>query len=133
MAVGVQKVGSSNYYFKANGTMATGFQKINGKTYYYKENGTMAYGMQTIGKDRYYFKADGTLLTGRIKLGNCLYVANDNGVIYRTVDGNKKMVALTFDDGPSPYTPLVLDTLENIMQLQPSLLLETAAPHTVLI
>lgn len=112
MAVGVQKVGSSNYYFKANGTMATGFQKINGKTYYYKENGTMAYGMQTIGKDRYYFKSDGTLLTGRVKIGNCLYVANDKGVIYRTVDGNKKMVALTFDDGPSPYTPLVLDTLE---------------------
>lgn len=92
--------------------MATGFQKINGKTYYYKENGTMAYGMQTIGKDRYYFKSDGTLLTGRVKIGNCLYVANDKGVIYRTVDGNKKMVALTFDDGPSPYTPLVLDTLK---------------------
>jgi len=112
MQTGFQKVGSSNYYFKANGTMATGFQKINGKTYYYKENGTQAYGMQTIGKDRYYFKADGTLLTGRVKIGNCLYVANDKGVIYRTIDGNKKMVALTFDDGPSPYTPLVLDTLE---------------------
>lgn len=112
MAKGFKKLNGETYYFHDNGTMATGFQKINGKTYYYKENGTMAYGMQTIGKDRYYFKSDGTLLTGRVKIGNCLYVANDKGVIYRTVDGNKKMVALTFDDGPSPYTPLVLDTLE---------------------
>lgn len=112
MAKGFKKLNGETYYFHDNGTMATGFQKINGKTYYYKENGAQAHGMQTIGKDRYYFKADGTLLTGRVKIGNCLYVANDKGVIYRTVDGNKKMVALTFDDGPSPYTPLVLDTLE---------------------
>lgn len=112
MAVGAQKIDSNDYYFKENGTMATGLQQINGKTYYYKENGIRAYGMQTIGNNKYYFKADGTLLTGRVKIGNCLYVANDKGVIYRTVDGNKKMVALTFDDGPSPYTPLVLNTLE---------------------
>jgi peptidoglycan/xylan/chitin deacetylase (PgdA/CDA1 family) len=31
----------------------------------------------------------------------------------RTIDPDKPMIALTFDDGPSKYTPEILDTLKN--------------------
>lgn len=36
--------------------------------------------------------------------------------IGRIIDPDKPMVALTFDDGPSVYTPLILDTLEQYDQ-----------------
>ncbi|MCD8364307.1 MAG: polysaccharide deacetylase family protein [Clostridiales bacterium] len=49
---------------------------------------------------------------GRIVSGGNLYYFNSSGVLTRTVYGNKKMVALTYDDGPSQYTSTSLNTLE---------------------
>ena len=39
-------------------------------------------------------------------------IRDEKGVLTRKIDKNKKMVALTYDDGPSIYTPRVLTTLK---------------------
>lgn len=81
---------------------------------YFGKNGAAYTGKHKIKNTWYYFKSNDAVYTGKFKIGNCLYYANSKGAIYRTVDGSKKMVALTFDDGPSAYTPIVLDTLGKI-------------------
>ncbi len=50
--------------------------------------------------------------TGRVVMDGNIYYYNSEGVLYRTVYGDQKMVALTYDDGPSKYTSTILDILE---------------------
>ena len=42
-----------------------------------------------------------------------LYKTNNDGAIYRSVDGSRPLVALTFDDGPTSYTSDILDILDS--------------------
>lgn len=65
--------------------------------------------------DKYYFDADGNMVTGEIKLGFTTYVFDENGKMVSevsTLDVDKPMVALTYDDGPGPRTGELLDMLE---------------------
>ncbi|MGL6202359.1 MAG: polysaccharide deacetylase family protein [Lachnospiraceae bacterium] len=65
--------------------------------------------------DKYYFDADGNMVTGEVKLGFTTYVFDENGKMVSevsTLDVDKPMVALTYDDGPGPRTGELLDTLE---------------------
>ncbi len=48
---------------------------------------------------------------GKLNDKNYLYCFS-NGRMYRSIDKSKKMVALTYDDGPSVNTATILDTLE---------------------
>ncbi len=50
--------------------------------------------------------------TSRVIQNGNIYYYDSNGVLYRTVYGDQKMVALTYDDGPSYYTETILDVLE---------------------
>lgn len=59
-----------------------------------------------------YYKDTPLITSGRIVKNGNIYYYNTNGVLYRTVYGNQKMVALTYDDGPSQYTSAILDILE---------------------
>lgn len=106
------KIGHNTYYATNSGVLKTGLFKIGNSTYYANAAGVIQAGKFKTGNKWYYADATGVIETGKFRIGNCLYYTDKNGAIYRTVDGNKKMVALTFDDGPSPYTPIVLNTLE---------------------
>lgn len=74
-----------------NGYYASGWAIIDGQAYYFDDNGYMARNGWTA--------IDGT---------SCYF--NESGVY--EADKECKMVALTFDDGPGPYTSDLLDTLE---------------------
>lgn len=67
-----------------------GWQTIDGEKYYFKEDGRMATGWVDIGDESHYFKADGT----------------------EDADAHQKLVAITYDDGPSANTTRLLNILE---------------------
>ncbi|HCT90409.1 MAG TPA: hypothetical protein DF613_03350 [Lachnospiraceae bacterium] len=134
MATGMTKIKDKQYYFKSNGQMATGMTKIKGKYYYFKSNGRMVTGMKKIKGKYYYFKANGQRKTGWLHMDNgktyyfdkktgvrvtgkqtishYIRYFDEKGVLYRTIDKKKKMVALTYDDGPSKDTPTILRVLK---------------------
>ena len=143
-ATGIMKTGwidtaSGKMYFdEETGEGASGLTVINGLQYYFDEDTyVMKTGELEIDGEKYsfdettgagidgFFDTDGTmrayvggkLLTGiRAYYDNHLYYFDDDGNIIRDVDGNKPMVALTFDDGPSVYTDSILDTFEKYGQ-----------------
>lgn len=79
------------YYLNDNETLFTdSWQTIDGKEYYFDENGYMSVGWKQIDGQYYYFKQDGQVQP----------------------DATQKLVALTYDDGPSSYTDRLLDCLE---------------------
>lgn len=91
------RIGGKLYYFKANGRMATGWQKVDGKKYYFGKDGAARTGLQFIGDRWYYFRKNGSL--------------NRKKKVPK-INPNKPMVALTFDDGPGPYTERLLRYLK---------------------
>ena len=52
------------------------------------------------------------MVTGKKTISHYLCYFSEKGVLLRKIDKNKKMVALTYDDGPSIYTPRILKTLK---------------------
>lgn len=105
--------GGAKYYFGKDGKAYTGKKKVGKAYYYFSKTGKMETGWKTIKKKKYYFAGKtGKMLTGRHSLSHYLCTFNQKGQLIRKVDKNKKMVALTYDDGPSKYTPQLLDTLE---------------------
>ena len=95
----------------------TGFQVINGKTYYYSKKGKRVKSKWiTVGKGKkkkqYYFNKKGVMLTGKVKTKKVMYYFREDGVLDHTIDRTKKMIALTYDDGPSLYTPIIVKALK---------------------
>lgn len=130
---------SGKYYFnEETGEEALGLTVIDEKQYYFDtESGLMKTGVFNIDDEEYCFDEitgvgidgvfemngvkhaylGGKMLTGvRIYADNHLYYLDETGTIVRDVDGNKPMVALTYDDGPSIYTDSILDTFEEYDQ-----------------
>ena len=114
MAVGMTEINGKYYYFKSNGRMVTGMKKIDGKYYYFKSNGQRRTGWlhQDNGKSYYFDKKTGVRLTGKHTISHYIRYFDKKGVLYRSIDKNKKMVALTYDDGPSKDTPAILKVLK---------------------
>ena len=101
------------YYFGKSGKAYTGKHKVNENYYYFSKTGKMKKGWITIDKNKYYFsKKSGKMFTGKHSISHYLCYFSEKGVFYRKIDKKKKMVALTYDDGPSANTPKILDTLE---------------------
>jgi len=101
------------YYFGKSGKAYTGKRKVNENYYYFSKTGKMKKGWITIDKNKYYFsKKSGKMFTGKHSISHYLCYFSEKGVLYRKIDKKKKMVALTYDDGPSANTPKILDTLE---------------------
>lgn len=107
------------FFFRSNGVAFTnGLKKvtIDGKKYYFyfKENGrALIKEWKTIDDKTYYFGKDGRALTGKNHaISHYLCSFNSKGELQRKIDKNKKMVALTYDDGPSVNTKKILNTLE---------------------
>ena len=102
-----------DFFDETSGLMKTGEVDVNGETYCFDT--TTGAGLdgffETDGVKRGYI--GGKMLKGvRAYADNHLYYFDDDGVIVREIDGNKPMVALTYDDGPSKYTDSIIDTFE---------------------
>lgn len=106
-------VNGSKYYFGKIGKAYVGKRKVGKATYYFADNGKRKTGWRTINGKKYYFSPkNGKMVTGKKTIFHYLCYFNEKGVLTRKIDKNKKMVALTYDDGPSIYTPRVLKTLK---------------------
>lgn len=82
---------NGRWYQNADGTyFAQGFQEIDGTTYSFDNNGYVQTGWVSKGVRDYFFNDDGSYNPGE----------------------RRKMLALTFDDGPGEYTQELLDCLE---------------------
>lgn len=65
--------------------------------------------------EKYYFDADGNMVTGELRIGVKTYQFAKDGKLKSeesSIDPNKPMIALTFDDGPGKRTGELLDQLE---------------------
>lgn len=116
---GLVKIGKKKYYFHTTtGAMKTGFVKISGKKYYFNSKGVMKTGWLTLSDGKtYYFDGNGVMQTGPCFINGKGYVFRSDGTldrdaVYTGINPKGKMVALTFDDGPSRYTMTLLNTLE---------------------
>ena len=110
--------GGHVYYLKKTGAMVSSkWVRYRGKRYYLKANGRMATGWQRVNGKKYYFGADGAVRTGLQFIKDQWYFFRKNGSLNRKkkvpkINPNKPMVALTFDDGPGPYTERLLGYLK---------------------
>ncbi len=106
-------VNGSKYYFGKSGKAYVGKRKVGKATYYFADNGKRKTGWRMINGKKYYFSPkSGKMITGKKTISHYLCYFSEKGVLTRKIDKNKKMVALTYDDGPSIYTPGVLKTLQ---------------------
>lgn len=106
-------VSGSKYYFGKRGKAYVGKRKVGKATYYFAVNGKRKTGWRTINGKKYYFSPkNGKMVTGKKTISHYLCYFSEKGVLLRKIDKNKKMVALTYDDGPSIYTPRILKTLK---------------------
>ncbi len=118
MRTGWKQSGNKWYYLKSDGAMATGWIKDGGRWYYLGRNGVMATGWLKLKEGYYYLRLDGSMVTGQQKINGKGYVFKASGLWdpkakYTGVDPDKPMVALTFDDGPGPYTNQLLESLNS--------------------
>ena len=106
-------VSGSKYYFGKSGKAYVGKRKVGKATYYFAVNGKRKTGWRTIDGKKFYFSPkNGKMITGKKTISHYLCYFSEKGVLLRKIDKNKKMVALTYDDGPSIYTPRILKTLK---------------------
>lgn len=115
-ATGWQSIGGAVYFFGKKGIMKTGWhEEKDGTKYYFGENGTLSVGWIKVDGEEYYFDPEGKMLVGEQQVGEkkCVF-AKDGRLMFaeNSVDPEKPMVALTFDDGPGPRTDELLDALE---------------------
>ena len=122
-----------DYYVDASGAWtetagSTGWVMRGGKWYFYNEDGSAATGWKKSGRDWYYLDADGSAHTGWLSDGGDWYYMDSDGKM--SVDwiwdgsawylmssegkwiSDSKIIYLTFDDGPGPYTQRLLDILD---------------------
>lgn len=93
------KINSAGLYLSASG-----------KLIYAKSNGHVA--KEISGKVEEYTLSRGKITACKIRTSHTISYYNGKGILTRTIDLNKRMVALTYDDGPSQYTPIILDLLK---------------------
>lgn len=115
MVTGMKQIGDQIYFFNEDGARGHGWQDIDGSSYYFNEEGVMQTGWQEIAGNTYYLGADGKKVTGVQWVGMMKCRFDENGVLTskeHSVNPDKPMIALTFDDGPGPETDRLLDVLE---------------------
>ena len=128
---------SDIYYFDENGNKVTGWMNLNEVKYYFDENGilqkntwiesdkakyylseqgSVLTGWHEIDGATYYFRQDGKMQTGKMYLGIAMCTFDTDGKLISkettSIDSDKPMVALTFDDGPGKRTEELLAVLE---------------------
>lgn len=116
MKTGLVDVGDTKYYYGQDGTVLTGSQSVGNDNYYFDDTGKMYTGWLERDGERYYYGEDGKQLFGihEIEGKRCLFNSTTGAYKDITVDPNKPMVCLTWDDGPADYTGEILDALEAV-------------------
>ena len=102
-------INDSRYFFDKDGVMQTNMWKESQKaTYYLSEQGPVLTGWQEIDGATYYFDLDGKMQTGKSYLGIAMCTFDTDGKLLSkevtSINPDKPMVALTFDDGPGKRT-----------------------------
>ena len=95
----------------SSSTAVEGWQNSELGKWYRNADGTIYQdGWQEINRQEYYFDKNGYVLTGWKEIDGKDCYFDENGVY----DSSKTppLIALTFDDGPGPYTEKLLDCLE---------------------
>ncbi len=108
-----REINKKKYYFKPNGIKANSaglYLTASKKLVYATANGRVT--KQLPGKTMAYTLQKGKVTSCRVKDAHYIRYYNSKGALTRKINLNKKMVALTYDDGPSQYTPIILDVLE---------------------
>lgn len=114
-------IGKHRYFFDRNTHQMKKdcWVKTNKKHYYVNKKGRKKKeGWLTLGDKKYYLDDKGARVTGERYIDGKGCFFKKNGVYDPTVevkleaDPSKPMVALTFDDGPGPYTERLLNCLE---------------------
>lgn len=114
---GWHDINEIKHFFDEDGIMQRNIWKKQGKdTYYLGDQGMVLTGWQEIDGDTYYFRQDGKMQTGMMYLGIAMCTFDTDGKLISkeatTIDPEKPMVAITFDDGPGKRTMELLDALE---------------------
>ncbi len=106
------------YFFKKNGKAVKNKLKkvmVNKTNYYFyfgKKGRALKTTWKTIDGDKYYFNKRGHAVTGTKTIGHYYCKFNSKGILERRIDKDGKLIALTYDDGPSVNTPTILETLK---------------------
>ena len=115
---GYKVIKNKQYYFGQDGKAvrdALQAVEIDGQEYYFYfgSNGEAKVNeWVTVNEAEYYLGEDGKAVTGVKKLDDNYCKFAQDGKLIRKIDTSKKLVAITYDDGPSIYTPVILDVLE---------------------
>lgn len=114
---GWENINESRFYFDKDGIMQKNMWKQSNKaTYYLSAQGPALTGWHEIDGATYYFRQDGKMQTGKMYLGIAMCTFDTDGKLISkevtSIDPDKPMVALTFDDGPGKRTDELLDALE---------------------
>lgn len=110
-------INGMKYYFDEEGVLQKNMWKKHGKDkYYVGEQGMVLTGWQEIDGATYYFRQDGRMQTGMMYLGIAMCTFDTDGKLVSkeptSIDPEKPMISLTFDDGPGKRTNELLEVLE---------------------
>ena len=110
---GYKVIKNKQYYFGQDGKAvrdALQAVEIDGQEYYFYfgSNGEAKVNeWVTVNEAEYYLGEDGKAVTGVKKLDDNYCKFAQDGKLIRKIDTSKKLVAITYDDGPSIYTPVI--------------------------
>lgn len=106
-------VNDTQYFFNPDGILTTGWVSDESGTYYLNADSKKSSGWMDLDNKKYYFSADGRLQKGWQIIGKQAYFFHpETGELTSvTNSANGKKIALTFDDGPGPYTERLLSIL----------------------
>lgn len=99
-------------YASDDGKLYRGKNEVDGKKYYFDDDGVLLTGWINTGAERFYAGDDGVLFTGEQEISGVKFNFDENGAMISQNSDGTKMIALTFDDGPSVNTDAILDVLE---------------------
>ncbi len=109
----IRNVSGKNLYFGPDGkrvSIAGLYITSGGKLIYVNAKGQVTKKIRGTVMD--YTLSNGKVTSCKVKDANSISYYNGLGILTRKLDLNGKMVALTYDDGPSSYTSVILDILE---------------------
>ena len=113
---GWQEIGVTYYLFDKDGVMQTDRWLDKGESRaYLQSDGKAAAGWFDLDGATYYFTQEGEMVTGKKRIGTLDCVFGDDGKLKSrksSIDPDKPMMALTFDDGPGERTGELLEFLE---------------------
>lgn len=113
---GWKEIGVTYYHFDKDGVMQTDMWLDKGESRaYLQSDGKAAAGWFDLDGATYYFTQEGEMVTGKKRIGTLDCVFSEDGKLESqksSIDPDKPMMALTFDDGPGERTGELLDMLE---------------------